>query len=132
MSNFEVELDQPLPAVDLNGWDHNEFRYEIVPVNEAFPAISGTYRAGLGIDPDSVTGEQVLRCVARDLEMATEAWCSHPNIREIIATFEHDYGYESPTRVYDMAVELVEFVDWYWSLSDSEQQELQDIAEDED
>lgn len=132
VGEFYVELDAPVRGVDGDGWEHHAFAYEIVPVNEAFPAITGTYRVGTGIHKNTVTGEDVLESVARDLEMATEAWCSRPNIREIIATFEHDYGYESPTRVYDMAVELVGFVDWYWSLSDGEQQELQDIAESED
>ena len=132
MSNFKVVLDPPVKAVDPDGWEHHSFRYEIVPDNEAMPLVIGTYHVGTGVNKDTVTGDDVLQCVARDLEAATDHWCSRPGVRDVIAMLEHEYGYESPTRVYDIAVEVMEFVDWFWSLSDGEQQELQDIAESED
>ena len=130
MSNFEVELDAPVRGVDDDGWEHHAFAYEITPVGDGIDgeAITGTYRVGTGVHKNTVTGEDVLRAVASDLATATDYWCATPDVRSMIATLEEEYGVESLVVAYDMAVELVRFSDWYWSLSDSEQQELQDIA----
>lgn len=134
MSNFEVELDAPVRGVGGDGWEHHAFAYEITPVGGGIDgeAITGTYRVGTGVHKNTVTGEDVLRSVASDLATATGYWCATPDVRSMIAALEEEYGVESPVAAYDMAVELVRFSDWYWSLSSEEQQELQDIAESED
>lgn len=134
MSNFEVELDAPVRGVDGDGWEHHAFAYEITPVGGGIDGetITGTYRVGTGVHKNTVTGEDVLRSVASDLATATGYWCATPDMRSMIAALEEEYGVESPVAAYDTAVELVRFSDWYWSLSDSERQELQDIAESED
>ena len=131
---FYVELDAPVRGVDGDGWAHHAFAYEIIPT--AFGAedrcITGTYRVGTGVHKNTVTGEGVLRSVASDIAAATDYWCATPDVRSMIAALEEDYGVESPSAAYDTAVELVRFSDWYWSLSTEEQQELQDIAAEED
>ena len=134
MSNFEVELDAPVLGVGGDGWEHHAFAYEITPVGGGIDgeAITGTYRVGTGVHKNTVTGEDVLRSVASDLATATGYWCATPDMRSMIAALEEEYGVESPVAAYDTAVELVRFSDWYWSLSDSERQELQDIAAGED
>lgn len=134
VGEFEVELDAPVRGVGGDGWEHHAFAYEITPVGGGIDgeAITGTYRVGTGVHKNTVTGEDVLRSVASDLATATGHWCATPDVRSMIATLEEEYGVESPVAAYDTAVELVRFSDWYWSLSDSERQELQDIAESED
>lgn len=134
VGEFEVELDAPVRGVDGDGWEHHAFAYEITPVGGGIDgeSITGTYRVGTGVHKNTVTGEDVLRSVASDLATATDYWCATPDVRSMIATLEEEYGVESPVAAYDMAVELVRFSDWYWSLSDSERQELRDIAESED
>ena len=134
MSNFEVELDAPVRGVGGDGWEHHAFAYEITPVGGGIDgeAITGTYRVGTGVHKNTVTGGDVLRSVASDLATATGYWCATPDVRSMIATLEEEYGVESPVAAYDMAVELVRFSDWYWSLSSEEQQQLQAIESAED
>ena len=131
---FYVELGAPVRGVDGDGWEHHAFAYEIIPT--AFGAedrcITGTYRAGTGVHKNTVTGEDVLRSVASDLATATDYWCATPDVRSMLCALEEEYGVESPVAAYDMAVELVRFSDWYWSLSSEEQQQLQAIAAAED
>lgn len=134
MSNFEVELDAPVRGVDGDGWEHHAFAYEITPVGGGIDgeAITGTYRVGTGVHKNTVTGEDVLRSVASDLATATGYWCATPDMRSMLCALEEEYGVESPVAAYDMAVELVRFSDWYWSLSTEEQQQLQAIESAED
>lgn len=134
MSNFEVELDAPVRGVGGDGWEHHAFAYEITPVGGGIDgeAITGTYRVGTGVHKNTVTGEDVLRSVASDLATATGHWCATPDMRSMLCALEEEYGVESPVAAYDMAVELVRFSDWYWSLSTEEQQQLQAIESAED
>lgn len=134
VGEFYVELGAPVRDVSENGWEHHAFAYEIIPI--AFGAegrcISGLFRAGTGIHKNTVTGEDVLRSVASDIATATEYWCAEPDVRSMLCTLAEDYGVESPVEAYDMALELVRFSDWYWSLSAEEQRQLQAIAAEED
>lgn len=118
---------------DSTGWSYSKWVYRIAGA-ESWASFVGEFRAGIALRYESreELEDAILESLAGDAATATDYWCATPDVRSMIAALEEDYGVESPVAAYDTAVELVRFVDWYWSLSDSEQQELQDIAESED
>ena len=118
---------------DSTGWSHSKWVYCIAG-KESGESFDGEFRAGIALRYESREdlGDAILESLAGDVATATDYWCAEPCIRDSIAYLAAELGEDDPVRAYDTALQLVRLGAWYWSLSDSEQQELQDIAESED
>lgn len=131
MSMFRVTQDSPRFETDETGWDHRAWMYEITGL-ESGAWFRGTYKAGMGINPASVTGDEILESVARDIEMATDYWTAEPTVRTLIGQLHRELGYDDPVVTYGIAVQLMRVCKWFDRLTTGESEEIWSLAEDED
>lgn len=131
MSMFKVSQGEPAFDTDSDGWDHHAWTYLLEGI-ESGVTLRGTYRAGTGIDPASVTGGDILESVARDIETATDHWTAEPTVRSLIEQLSTELGYDDPVAAYDTATVLVRACEWSDRLTTGEREELESITEEED
>lgn len=118
---------------DETGWSYTKWSYRVIGMDSG-EIFHGEFRAGIALRYESreELEDAILESVASDVAMATDYWCSEPDMRSSIAQLRDELGEDDPLRAYDTARAMVRLSSWYWSLSDSERQELQNIAESED